>query len=370
MFTKKNMLYISFFFAFVGVLAVVDTLYFGREESFNLTRQIPWGMHIAGYVFFVAISTGLCLIASIGHVFHVKEFEQMSKHLILLSIITLFAAFFVIGIELEYPTRLLVYAIISPNLQSPMWWMGTLYSLYTVLLLAEFYFLQQKKFKLAGILGLIGVGADIIAHANLGALFSVARPFWSGAFLPPYFIVLAVQSGAAVMVIFLTLIQSHNKLPLTNSIRAGRRLLAIAIGIMFLFQASRMMSSAIMSAPDVYNGAMTMLAGPLKWHFWIGEVFFGMLLPFVLLSKSSDENNLAVYASCSAILGMFFMRYNHVVAGQMVPVRDYYKLELIENFLQYTPSFSEVATIIGGLGFTFIAYYYAERYFKMEREIS
>ncbi|MCC7429968.1 polysulfide reductase NrfD [bacterium] len=370
MLTKKNIIYLSILFALTGVFAVFETYYTGREESFNLTREVPWGMHIVGYIFFVAISTGLCLIASLGHIFKIKDFDQMGKHLILLSIVTLFAAFFVIGLELEYPLRLVVYNVVSPNFHSPMWWMGTLYGVYTVLLIAEFYFLNKKQFKLAGILGLIGVGADIVAHANLGALFSVARPFWSGAFLPPYFIVLAVQSGASVMVIFLTLIKKHNNLSIESSIVAAERLMGIAIGVLFLFQASRILSSAIMSSPDVYLAAMSLIAGPLAFYFWFGEVFLGMILPVVLLVKAKKSGNFGLLAAFASIAGMFFMRYNHVVAGQLVPIRKYYKLEMAGDYVIYSPSLVETATIVGAVGFTFLFYYLAERYFKMEKEIS
>ena len=47
------------------------------HHVYNVTRQHPWGLLIAMYVFFVVSSTGLCIISSIGHVFGIPEFQQL-----------------------------------------------------------------------------------------------------------------------------------------------------------------------------------------------------------------------------------------------------------------------------------------------------
>ena len=55
-------------FAFIAL----DAIRTGYHEAYATTREIPWGILISTYVFFVVTSTGLCIVSSIGHVFGVK----------------------------------------------------------------------------------------------------------------------------------------------------------------------------------------------------------------------------------------------------------------------------------------------------------
>ena len=155
----------------IGAIAAVLVFFKGHDHMYNVTRQVPWGILISTYVFFVVSSTGLCLVSSLGHVFGFKQFELIGKRAIILAIITLLAGFGTIGMEITHPLRMALYVIISPNFQSPIWWMGTLYGLYLVLLCGEFYFLMRGDHKKAFIFGLIGFIAAVTAHSNLGAVF-------------------------------------------------------------------------------------------------------------------------------------------------------------------------------------------------------
>ena len=100
------------------------------HHAFNVTRQHPWGLLIAMYVFFVVSSTGLCIISSIGHVFGVKEFQQIGKRAIAGAIITICSGFAVIALEIGHPIRMVIYNVLTPGLTSAIWWMGTLYGIY------------------------------------------------------------------------------------------------------------------------------------------------------------------------------------------------------------------------------------------------
>ena len=82
---------------------------------------------LAAYVFFVVTSTGLCLVSSIGHVFGFEAFKPIAKRSVFLAIATIVAGFLVIFFEIENPWRMAIYNVISPNLSSNIWWMGTLY---------------------------------------------------------------------------------------------------------------------------------------------------------------------------------------------------------------------------------------------------
>ena len=68
-----------------GFAGVINVLINGHAQVYNVSREVPWGILIATYVFLVVSSTGLCLISSLGHVFGIKKFEFIGKRAILLA---------------------------------------------------------------------------------------------------------------------------------------------------------------------------------------------------------------------------------------------------------------------------------------------
>ncbi|MGB9713329.1 MAG: hypothetical protein ACPL2F_09500 [Dissulfurimicrobium hydrothermale] len=50
----------------IGISFGIHALVLGHGETFNTTREVPWGLLIASYVFFASMSTGLCIVASLG----------------------------------------------------------------------------------------------------------------------------------------------------------------------------------------------------------------------------------------------------------------------------------------------------------------
>jgi len=104
--------------------------------------------------------------------------------------------------ELNKPFSLMLYAVISPNFESPIWWMGALYGAYLVVLVVEFYFCMQSNQRGAFYSGLLGFLLAIAALSNSGGVFGLlsARTFWSGVFSPLYLVVTALISGTALMV--------------------------------------------------------------------------------------------------------------------------------------------------------------------------
>ena len=100
--------------ALAGGAAVLTALVKGHHVM-GTTSEMPWGVLIATYVFFVVSSTGLCLVSSLGHVFGFKVFEPIAKKAIFLALVTLVVGFSVIAAELERPLFLAKYAVLSPN---------------------------------------------------------------------------------------------------------------------------------------------------------------------------------------------------------------------------------------------------------------
>lgn len=344
----------------------------GYRHIYGVTRQIPWGILISGYIFCVVTSTGLCLVSSIGHVFGYQPFMPIAKRAVFLSIVFMLGGFTIIFFDLENPLRLIVYQPLSPNFRSNMWWMGTLYTLYLIALIIEYFFLLEQNHALSRIAGLMGVLFGIAAHSNLGAIFGMlhGREFWYGPYMPIYFIVSAMVSGGATILFFTSVAWKIEPQILTGriqrAIKAVCQLTILLTAVIMFFYFWKIISGVV--APEKYTAIKAIVFGRYAFNFWIFEVLFGMVLPFYLLIRSKGKNyNLMFIASGLMIIGIFFMRYDLVLAGQIVPVFHSLNVEEYRSILPYTPSFHEIAVVIGGLCFTAAAFMIGEKILDAHR---
>ncbi|AMV71218.1 Hdr-like menaquinol oxidoreductase integral membrane subunit HmeB [Desulfuromonas carbonis] len=353
-----------------GAAAVVTVLIKGHGEVYNLTREIPWGILIATYVFFVVSSTGLCLVSSLGDVWGFEKFTVIGRRGHLVAILTLLTGFGTIAMELNHPLRLALYAIISPNFQSPIWWMGTLYGFYMCCLIVEFTSLMRGWTRTAFISGLAGFFAAITAHSNLGAVFGLleARHFWYGSFLPIYFIVSALASGAALTALIVYFNHKARHIDLSPQYKEFMytmgKLQALFLGILLFFVIWKLIPGLYGQPPEKYEATMALLTGPLAFNFWFFEMALGILIPLAIVANRRTRTVFGVMlASLLSTIGIFFMRYDLVIAGQMVPMRE---AEGSPSLLSYVPSVAEIAIVVGALATCLFLYTMAEKFFDLE----
>ncbi len=199
--------YLSGVFGALLAIGIATGLYgfiVGHEHVYNISREVPWGLLISTYAFFAITSTGLCLLAAISHLFGGNKLAPLANRMVWISLATILSAFTVIGMEIANPWRMAIYNIISPNVTSNIWWMGTLYGMALGFIVLEFWLILTKHYKIALFLGVLGGLAEVAANTCLGGVFGTlaARPFWYGAQLPVYFLACAFLSGAAAAILF------------------------------------------------------------------------------------------------------------------------------------------------------------------------
>jgi molybdopterin-containing oxidoreductase family membrane subunit len=362
---------VSGLFAAAGIAFGLHALLIGHEHAYNNTREMPWGLLIAAYVFFVVTSTGLCLVSSIGHVFNVDVLKPIAKRSVFMAIVSIVAGFLIIGFEIENSWRMPIYNMISANPTSNIWWMGTLYGAYLFFMAIEFALLQMGKHKQAGILGLLGVISGVAAHSNLGAVFGLlsGREFWHGPYMPIYFITSAMMSGCAAVIFFTWIGYKANgwkmSEPLENALFTTAKLGATLTVVIMFFTTWKMISGISGQPPGKYEAVMALINGPYSLNFWAGEVMLGMVIPFTLIMSVKAKNIPVLFlASVSAIIGIFFMRYDLVVVGQIVPHFHEYGVVDMPEYFPYVPSFHEIMVTLGGIGLCVMGFLMGERLFK------
>jgi len=354
--------------ALAGVSAGLYAFYVGHHHAYANTREMPWGILISTYAFFAITSTGLCLLAAISHIFGGNKLAPLANRMVFLSIVTIIAGFSLIGLELENPWRLAIYNILSPNLTSNIWWMGTLYGMAVGFMFVEFYLILTKNYKMAITLGVLGALAEVAANTNLGAVFATlsSRPFWYGSQLPVYFLTSAFLSGAAATVLFTNLAYKMRGEEMSKDtfegVQSASKVMVLLVFMIGVATAWKMISYFVGGTEEGRLAASSLMTGPLATNFWVFEVTIGLLFPLVILVGSKMKSVQAMSTAALLILvGQFFQRFDLVVAGQQVPI--YLGFNDLPAYFSYIPSAPELLVTLGGMGVAGAGFLLGERFF-------
>jgi len=354
----------------MGISAGIYALFVGHHQSLGVTRAVPWGIAISTYAYLAIISTGLCGLAALSHLFGGNNLAPLANRMVWLSIAAILGAFLVIGLELENVWRMPLGVILYPNPTSNIWWMGTLYGMAVGLMIVEIFLIVTRRYKMAVILGVCAAVTELFANSNLGSVFASlnAKPFWYGSQLPIFFLASAFLSGAAAIVLFthaayalrgqkvesedFSALQTAGKVMLLLIFMIG-----IATGWKFV--------NAFVGAEELGAAARILTDGPLSTSFWVFEIGIGLALPFALLLMTRLKSIEALsLAALMILVGQFFARLNLVLAGQLIPT--YSEFEGAPMYNHYAPTAPELAIVMSGIGVLGVCFLMGE-YFLGDR---
>ncbi len=371
--TKHNNLWLvlSFIIAAIGLYGMTQVFLHGQEESYAITREVPWGLLIIGYSFFVGITLGTAVVGALGHVFGIKSFRVLSKKLALVSIASLIAGFFIIYWDLAGPydlqvLRLVVY-FTEFKVTSPIWWLVVLYASELPLLALEIYFLLSKKENSAFYASLVGTSLSIVAYGTMALVFDAngSRPLWHTSSFALFFIISAIAGGfgVALLMIFLNNVAEKYK----NSISVLSKALFFLLTFMLVIDFWNVVINSYSS--DILLGATMKLFlhnGVLANNFYFYEIILGILTPmFLLLIGRFKTPTLSAIAGILTVIGLFFSRYDAVIGGQLLSRPDN-NMSFVLHL--YTPSASEISLFISSIGVLLIIYFLGAKFFNLEED--
>ncbi len=370
--TPLNILVAISVLAMLGMFVVGVIIYLIHgHHAYGVTRQHPWGLLIAVYIFFVVSSTGFCIVGSLGDVFGFKDYTMISKRAIFGSIVTILAGFAVIAFEIGHPVRMMIYNVISPGMRSAIWWMGTLYGIYLTFMIIEFYFLLNNNMKKAKIFGLVGLLVGLAAHSNLGGVFGFlnSRTISNGVFYPTYFILTAFITGIYLSFIIMGFRYKMNFDEKTKTLLIGlAKIQTLLLAILMFFETWKMLTGIYGGMPNRAEVAEHIIH---SGGFMFGEVLMGMLIPFsVMLYTKWRSVNAYVWTSAIGMVGIFFMRYDLVHDTQLKPLQMLQTkvYQVSPEWVHYFPSPTEIMISLGGLGLCILLYYVGTKAFNLDED--
>ena len=336
----------------VGLLPFAWALYvrfFVHPDASNLGSIVPWGLHVAQYIYFVGLSAGSFLLSSLVYVFGMKRFEPIGRLAVFTAIVTLVLALITIGLDIGHIERFWhVFVYVNPT--SPMAWMIWLYSIYLTLLIVEFWFLMRRDLivarsmrgwrrpisrilslgghdvsdtsiardkRVVRIAATIGVPLAIMFHGGVGALFGVliSRPYWHSGMFPVIFLVSALASGGALLVVISAIFQEGWKTHREMILDLGKIVLGFLV-LDAMLQFSEILIGVFGSEPGWQESFRLVTAGPYWYVFWVLQIGIGFLVPLVFLATPLRHDPRAVIVGCAAIVvGFIGVRLNIVLPG-------------------------------------------------------
>lgn len=339
-------------------LAGAANIFIHGEHAMGTTNKVPWGILIAGYEYFVGISTGLLLVAALGYIFHVKAIIPIGKSLLMFAIFSLISGFAILLVELGNPLNFIHY-FLTPNFTSPIWWMAPLYGIYLMLLVALTVFAVRGNQTLIRPFAIMTAASAVVALICIGFLFGfiIARPYWNGPISPLYFILTSVFSGIAMASVIAYLQGRQKKSGSLETIKFLRTMSLSMMGTMVIIYIGKTFVGLYGQVPGKYESLLALLTGPLSFNYWILEISLALIIPFALIVSAKKLSAMKLgLAGLLSLTGIFFMRFNMVIAGQITP------LKVVKNpadgtaFNLFSVTWSEWALIIGGIGIMALLY--------------
>ena len=351
--------------AIIAGLFAALRLFTQGHYLFNANDVLMWSLPLGVYIYLALTSTGLTLLAALPLVFGVKKFEPLAKRLVFLAIATLLGAFVAIGLELGEVFHMF-YIMLSPNLSSPIWWMGFIYSVELVVLVLKFWRLHAGDWHspLSKVLGHISFIAAIAAPLMIGSVFGLteSRVTYFGPMMSIYCLLMAILSGTALCLFYNLLVSSQAMRPVLDEIS---RIFTYTLGIVIVFTFVKVAIESATVIPDFLNYRQYAQAfggiGKLNT-----EVLLGLLLPFVLMAIPSVRRlpGSRMLAAGLVLLGTLAMHMEILLAGQSRPIGP--KAEQYPDYISYFPSVYEWLVMLLAVAVALLLYTLGERYLKLE----
>lgn len=350
----------------------------------GLNVPVYWGAYITNFVFFIGISHAGTLISAILRLCDAEWRRSITRAAEVITVLVLFFGVGSILMDLGRPDRAL-NVLKHPNFSSPLLWdvcsitvyltASTIY-LYLPLIpdvallrdhgnkfrplyrfLAAGWSGSERQVKLLhraiSVMAILVIPIAVSVHTVVSWVFAMTvQPMWHSTIFGPYFVVGAIFSGIAALIVAMALIRRiyhlENYLKDVHFNHLGLLLMVMSL-LWFYFTFAEYLTTYYGGEPSHLSIFYSKLTGRWSLPFWT-MVFTCFVIPFPILAIKRTRTVLGtVIAGISINIGMWLERYMIVVPTMSRP-----RLPWAEGI--YTPSIVELGITVG-FGATFVLLY-------------
>jgi Ni/Fe-hydrogenase subunit HybB-like protein len=292
---------------------------------YNIEHEMPLGVLIATYFYLTGLSAGSFIISTMAYGFGMLKFKPLGKIGVVMATLLLVIAPMILLIDLEQPLRFW-HLILYLRITSPITWGTFLLTLYPMNCVVYGYFMFKGDMKRTKFFGLLGIPLALLVHGYTGFILALgkARVLWNTAIMPPIFLVSAMVSGLALMILVVIVkdfIIQRGKEPDRALIYALGKFLVVSI-VLDLILIGMDLSVLLTSTTEAYKTALMLLNGQFSFLFLGVELTLGAIIPLLLLLSPFTRHwipGLAL-ASVLVMIGIFAMRCIMVIGGLSMPL--------------------------------------------------
>lgn len=292
---------------------------------YNVFPQETFGVIIAIYFYLTGLSAGSFILSTLAFVFGMEKYKPLGKFGVILATLLLVLAPMTLLLHVGQPLKSWhLFAFI--NLTSPLSWGSFLLTLYPINCVIYGYFMFKGNKKLTKLFGMIGIPLAISVHGYTGFVLALAtaRHFWNTALMPFLFLISAMVSGIALMIL-ISMIKDRffsKEKVINREIVNGLAGFLVAMIFIDLFLVLSDVLVMLVSQTEAQEVAHLILRGKFSPFFLGVENLFGKVIPALILLIPSLRRNLGAVAVASilVVIGIFFMRYVVVVGGEYLPL--------------------------------------------------
>lgn len=322
--------------------------------------ELQWSILIVLYPFITGLVAGAFILASLERVFKVDAVKPTYRLALLTALAFLLVAPLPLQLHLGHPERSLEMYL-TPHTSSAMAMFGFVYLWYLmVVLLMEIWLDYRREIVIlaqtlkgprgwiykvltlgsydispaacrvderAGwILTVVGIPSAFLLHGYVGFIFGSvkANPWWSSPLMPVVFLFSAMVSGiAAVLLLYVAVSWLRDVEVDQPCVDTIARYLFYAFVIDFSLEMLDLIHR-IYEADESFHSLDFMVHTRLYYSQIVVQIVIGTVIPLVLLAlmqvvklTEAARRGIAVTASLLTLVGIFAMRWNVVIGGQL-----------------------------------------------------
>ena len=354
-----------------GFIAYVLQVRYGLGRT-GLNRPEYWGIYIICFVFFIGISHAGTLISAILRISKAEWRRSITRSAELITVLVIGFGAIQPVIDLGRPDRVLNVLFHAQPL-SPLLWDVVSIGLYffscTIYLylplLPDLAVIRDSGIKAPrlyrflaagyrdtpaqrlqleraiGVLSIIVIPIAVSVHTVIGWIFAMTlRPMWHSTIFGPYFVMGAIYSGIAAILVAMAVLRRVYRLEgyfkEVHFDYLGRLLLIFSL-LWFYFTFAEYLTAFYGGEPGEMRTFWAKLTGRFAVPFW-AMVAGCFVIPLALMSRQATRTPVGTsIAGIAVVIGMWLERYNIVVPTSVNPRWE------IEGVGHYLPSWIELS---------------------------
>ncbi len=335
--------------------------------------MIEWDLLIVIYPYITGLVAGAFIVSSLYHVFGLARLKPIAQFSLVTALAFLLVSPLPLIIHLGRPERAMEM-FLRPNLISAMSGFGYIWFLYLLLVIAEVwlvfrpaivryagssegikktiysalslgvYDISEKSLatdrKLIRLMSIIGIPAACLLHGYVGFIFGAIKSnaWWSTPLMPIIFLLSAIVSGIALLIVLYTLAMKIRKTPPDYDCLHSLTLWLGGFLTLSLALEGLEILSMLYESEESWEIISQLITQKIAVTYFGIQFVLGSLLPLIILGsveitkfKEQIKTSLRFLSATLILIGVLAMRWNVVIGGQLIS-------KSLRGFTSYSPS--------------------------------